>query len=663
MVRLSDPEPAPNGERVVWAARTFDAATNGSSSNLWLGSLDGAPPRRLTQAAARDGAPRWLSDGGTVLFLSNRGGSSQIWAIDPVAGEPWRVSDLPIDVDSFRVTPDGQAIVFSAEVFPDCADVACTATRQKEKDGNVVKARVYTELLFRHWDTWEDGRRSHLFVAPLQREGKRPTGLGPARDLMPGLDADVPTKPFGGAEDYALAPDGTEIAFAMRSAGAAAAWSTDLDLYVVPTYGSAPPRRLTTTNRAVDTAPAYSPDGRWLAWLAMARPGYEADRQRIVLLDRGASRPRTPADDAGRRILTEAWDRSVASLTWSPDGLALWVTAEETGRLKIFAVDAASGAPHVIVDRHHNTAVAAAGRGRLVFLQDSMTSPADLFTIGVDRTGLRRLTEVNRETLAGLRLEAPEEFWFTGAHGDRVHGWILPPTGFDPSRRYPVALLIHGGPQGAYMDQFHYRWNPQIYAGAGYATVAINFHGSTGYGQAFTDAIRGDWGGAPYQDLMLGLDHMLKARTWADGERVAALGASYGGYMVNWIAGQTDRFRCLVNHDGGFDEHASYYTTEELWFPEWEFRGTPWEKPELYDKFSPSRYVDRWKTPMLVIHGGRDYRVPEGEGFATFTALRRRGIPARLLHFPDENHWVLKPANALLWHKTVLDWLKEWLGD
>ena len=660
MIRLGDPQVSPDGERVVFTARSYSTDENRSVSNLWIVPAAGGQVVQLTRAEVHDHSPRWLSDGRALLFLSDRSGSSQIWALDPAGGEPYRISDLPLDVANLIVAPDGKGVAFTLEVYPDCDGIECTVDRIDEIAGSKATGRVYTDLLFRHWDTWEDGRRSHVFVAALERgETGRglPDGLGPPRDLMKGMDADSPTRPFGGTEEFAFSPDGAEITFTARlPLGSEAAWTTDVDLFRVPADGSARPVEITADRRGWDTQPAYAPDGHTLAYLSMERPGFEADRLRIVLRDLTAEPP-------AERIVANDWDRSAGSLSWTADARTLIVTAQETGRLKIFAVDVASGAVTMLIGEHHNTSVQIGPGGRLFFLQDSLTSPAELFAAAADGSDARPLTSVNGEHLAGLSLSEPEDFWFTGARKEKVHGWLLRPVAFKKSRRYPVAFMVHGGPQGAWTDRFHYRWNPQIYTAAGYMTLAINFHGSTGYGQAFTDSITGDWGGAPYEDLMKGLDHLLATEPSADGGRMCALGASYGGYMINWIAGHTDRFQCLINHDGVFDERASYYGTDELWFPEWEYKGTPWEKPELYDKWSPSRYVGNWKTPMLVIHGALDFRLPETEGFSAFTALRRRGIPAKLLYFPDENHWVLSPANGILWHETVLEWMEDWTGE
>ncbi len=667
VTRLSDPQPSPDGSQVAYAARDYSIERNGSTSRLWLIAADGGAPRPLTLGEVKDSSPRWATPN-LLLFLSSRGGSSQIWAIRTDGGEAWQVSDLPLDVANLAVAPGGTSVSFTLEVFPDCEDLDCTANRVKEQEASPVQARVYTELLYRHWDSWEDGRRSHLFVAPLVaasggKPGAAPGGgslrLGTPRDLMAGMDADSPTRPFGGGEEIAFSPDGRELIFAAKDLpGSEPSWRTDVDLFRVPADGTAAPRKVTTQNRAWDTMPAYSPDGKWLAYVAMERPGFEADRFQVVL------RPRDARGDLGPpQRITSGWDRSVGSLAWLPDSRGLVVTAQEHGRLRIFTVAVPGGGVKPLVSEHHNTSVAVGPKGRVFFLQDSLTSPADLFVIEARGGAARRLTSANAARLAGVEMGAVEDFWFQGARGEKVHGWLVKPPGFSAGRRYPLAFLIHGGPQGAWQDAFHYRWNPQIYAGAGYVAVAINFHGSTGYGQAFTDSITGDWGGAPFQDLMMGLDHILASQPAVDRNRMCALGASYGGYMINWVAGHTDRFRCLVNHDGLFDLSSMYHTTEELWFPEWEFGGTPWDKPELYERWNPAAYVKNWKTPMLVIHGALDYRVPETEAFATFTALRRRGVEARLLHFPDENHWVLKPANALKWHAEVLDWMARWTSN
>jgi len=643
MRRVSEPEVAPSGRHVAFVVRDTDLEANRGRQDLWIVGLDGTGLRRLTTHPDADTSPRFAPDGSTVYFLSRRDGSSQVWGIPVDGGEARRVTDLPLDVTSFALAPDGTRIAVSLDVFPDCAELACAVERTKEHAARKASGRLYDRLFVRHWDSWSDGRRSHVFVLPLA--GGTPV------DVMRGMDADSPTKPFGGAEDYTFTPDGRSIVFTARDAGREEAWSTDFDLWVAPIDGAAPPRCLTDPNPAWDGHPVFSPDGRTLAYLAMTRPGYEADRFRVVL--RGWP-------DGTPRVLTEAWDRSPDSLAWAPDGRTIFADAQNLGHKSLFAIDARTGQARTLVLEGTVSAYVPTG-SRVVYALDHLRSPAELHVIGADGSGMRRLTGLNDAQVAAARMGQPEPFTFPGWNGETVHAWVVKPVDFDPGRRYPVAFLIHGGPQGSFGNQFHYRWNPQAYAGAGYAAVMVDFHGSTGYGQAFTDAIREDWGGKPLEDLQKGLAAALARYPWLDGERVAALGASYGGYMVNWIAGAwPDRFRCLVSHDGNLDERMAYFDTEELWFPEWEHGGTPWEAPQGYAEHNPIDHVAQWRTPMLVVHGALDYRVVDTQGLSTFTALQRRGIPSQLLYFPDENHWVLKPHNSILWHETVLAWLDRW---
>jgi dipeptidyl aminopeptidase/acylaminoacyl peptidase len=656
MERVGEPKPSPDGKWIVFTVRSWDASANQVTTNLWLMAHDGSQLRALTSGKGQsDSSPVWAPDNRTVAFVSGRGGSRQIWTIAIDGGESQSLSSLPVDVDNLKWSPDGTRIAFSAEVYPG-SDLAETAKRNQAKTDNPVKATKFDRLFIRHWDTWADGRRSHLFVLPVKQDQatRRWNTAGEPTDLMKGVDADCPTKPFGGPEEFNWSPDGQEIAYTVQL-GSDIAWSTDLNIYLVKVSGG-PSQAITADNKATDVAPIYSPDGKTIAYRSMTRPGFESDRLRIKLYDRASGKSRT---------ITEDWDRSPGSIEWTPDGKSMLVTAGENARQKIFSVDVASGAARAIVGDHYNTGVAIvpsrSTMPNVVFCQDSLLGPAEIWSARVDGGEQKQLTHFNDKRIALAHMSRPEEFSFAGANGEKVQAWILKPVGFENGKKYPVAFVIHGGPQGAIEDHFHYRWNPQAFAGAGYAVIAVNFHGSTGFGQAFTDSISGDWGGKPFEDLMKGLDHALKTYGWLDADRVGALGASYGGWMINWINGHTNRFKCLVNHDGGFDEYANYFTTEELWFPEWEFKGVPWEKPELYEKFSPSRYVAKWQTPTLVIHGANDFRLVDAEGIATFTALQRRGIPSQFLYFPDENHWVLKAKNSIVWHDTILSWLEKWL--
>jgi dipeptidyl aminopeptidase/acylaminoacyl peptidase len=644
MDRISDPQVSPDGNWVAFTVRVTDVEANKGKNDIWLAAADGSNLRQLTVHDASDTGARWMPDGKSLVFLSTRGGSSQVWRIAVDGGEAVQLTKLAIDVDNVLPFPDGKRLLLTMETYPDAAkgkEVDETARRDAEKEKSKVKARVYESLLFRHWDTWEDGKRSHAFVWTIE---------GALVDLMAGFDGDCPTKPFGGLEEISISPDGKEVAFAAQRMTKEAAWSTDVNVYTVPADGSAEPKCATCDNLATDTQPAYSPDGRWLAYLAMKRPGYESDRMGIVLIDRASGK---------KRGLTEGWDRSPSEISWSNDSKTIWTSADNMGQKPIFSVELAGGPNRAMIPKGTNGSPRQAGE-RLVFAQDTLQSPLELWSVNRNGSDPRPVTKLNEAKVRAARMGEFEQFAFPGAKSDRVSGFVVKPAGFEEGKKYPVAFLIHGGPQGSFGNHFHYRWNPQAYAGAGYAAVMVDFHGSTGYGQAFTDAINGDWGGAPYEDLMKGLDFALEHYPFLDKDRVAALGASFGGYMINWIAGQTDRFKCLVSHDGNLDERMAYFDTEELWFPEWEHGGTPWEKPEGFAKHNPIDFVKNWKTPMLVVHGANDYRVVDTQGLSVFTALQRKGVPSKLLYFPDENHWVLKPQNSILWHETVLAWLDRW---
>lgn len=648
MDRISETQVSPDGKWAVFTLRKTDLEANRGRTDLWLVGVDGAGLRQLTSHPGSDFSPAWSRDGKSIWFLSTRSGSAQVWRIAIDGGEAEQKTNLPFDTGTFQLSPDNALLAVTMEVFPECESIDCTQKRDKEIASRKASGRIYDKLFIRHWDTWKDGKRSHLFVLPAAG--------GEAIDLMKGMDADCPSKPFGGSEEYTFTPDSKGLVFTARVAGREEAWSTNFDLYFVPVDGSAKPKNLTESNPAWDTAPVFSPDGKTLAYLAMKRPGYEADRFRIVL----KSWPASTSSAGAERVLTEAWDRSPGGITWATDNKTIYTIAGNLGQHSLFAIDAASGNVRTVVEKGSVRSVGLAGN-RLLFGMDHHRSPVELYSVAPNGSDVRAVTRINAGALAKVRMGESEQFTFKGWNDETVYAYVVKPADFDPGKKYPVAFLIHGGPQGSFGNDFHYRWNPQTYAGAGYAAVMVDFHGSTGYGQAFCDAIRGDWGGKPLEDLQKGLAAALAKYPWLDGERVAALGASYGGYMINWIAGNwSDRFKCLVNHDGNLDERLAYYDTEELWFPEWDHMGKPWENPENYEKHNPVNYVQNWKTPMLVVHGGRDFRVVETQGISTFTALQRRGIPSKFLYFPDENHWVLKPQNSILWHETVLGWLNQW---
>ncbi len=651
MDRISDPQVSPDGKWIVFVLRKTDLEENIGRTDLWLVGVDGSGLRRLTSNQEKDFNPRWMPDGRSVCFISTRSGSAQIWKIQIDGGEAEKVTDEPLDVGNLVVSPDGKHIAFTMEVFLDTAAPAETKQKLDEIEAKKSSGRIYKRIFIRHWDTWKDGRRSHLFVKPTAG-GQAVNLMGPDLTGHRGMDADTPSKPFGGPEEITFTPDGKGLIFTARDVGRQEPWSTDFDLYWVPIDKSKPPKCLTEKNKAWDSLPVFSPHGKTVAYLAMARPGYESDRFRIVLM----SWPK-----GTKRILTENWDRSPSSFCWSADGKKIYATASNIGQKSLFAIDIKTAKVRTIVKAGSASSPAIAGK-KIVYGLNSLSSPLELFSVSPDGSSIRRITNINSEKIASARMGQYEQFSFKGWNNETVYCYVVKPVDFDSRKKYPVAFLIHGGPQGSFGNVFHYRWNPQAYAGAGYAVVMVDFHGSTGYGQAFTDSIRGDWGGKPLEDLKKGLAAVLKRYPWMDGDRVGALGASFGGYMINWIAGNwPDRFRCMVNHDGNLDERMAYFDTEELWFPEWDHLGTPWENPQHYEKHNPVNYVKNWKTPMLIIHGAMDFRVVDTQGLATFNALQRLGIPSKLLYFPDENHWVLKPHNSILWHETVIGWLDRWL--
>ncbi len=645
--RMSDVAPSPDGKRVVFTERSTDMEANKGRTALWMLEVGkrGATPQRLTDGGVNAGSSEWSRDGRYLYFLSNRSGTNQVWRTVPGA-EPSQVTDLPLEVGSFRVSPTGDRLLVSVEVFLDCADLACTKRRLDTTAQAQASGVLYQQLFVRHWDTWSDGRRSQLYSIPLEASG---VAHGIPVNISGGI-GDVPNKPFGGREDYAFSPDGTRVAFSVR-ATSGEPWSTNFDLFLTPADGGALPRNLTADNEAWDAQPAFSPDGKQLAYLAQERPAFESDRFHLVLLD---------LQSGSKRPLTQNWDRSIAAFNWSPDGRTLFATTDHLGQRPLWAVDVGSGRASAITGAGEVEGFSV-GTTKVFYAANDLANPSDLYSVGFNGGKPQQLTHLNQALLAQRRLGEFEQFSFTGANNDNVFGYVVKPFNFKRDRKYPLAFLVHGGPQGSFANSWNYRWNAQTFAGAGYGVVMIDFHGSTGYGQAFTDSISGDWGGKPLEDLRQGLSAALRQYPWLDGDHACALGASYGGFMMNWIAGQwPDRFRCIVSHDGIFDNRTMYYSTEELWFPEHEYGGPEYDNREAYAKFNPIDHVDKWQTPTLVIHGQLDYRVPDAQGLAVFTALQRRGIASELLYFPNENHWVLKPADGIQWYDTVLAWLNRW---
>ena len=647
--RVSEPAVSPDERYLAFTMRETDLEADRGRTDLWLLDLRqaSAQPERITSHPENDSSAQWSRDGRHLYFLSSRSGSQQVWRLALGAGEAQQVSSLALDVGTFKLSPDNTQLAVTMDVFPDCKELACTVKRSKDKIDGKARGQIYDRIFIRHWDTWDDGTQTHLFVLALN-SGKT---SGEPRDLSGSLDADVPSKPFGDATEYAFSPDGKQMVFTARLKGKSEPWSTNYDLYSVNTSGGAA-NTLTADNAAWDTQPIFSDDGRWLAWRAMERPGFEADRFHIVLMDRKRG---------SKRALTKSWDSSVGNMAFAPGGKSLYALTDQLGQGALWSVDTQSGQPKLLVGKGHIDAIDA-GAKTVYFSSAGLNAPADLYAVAQNGGAARRLTQVNAVALADASMGTVEQFTFTGAQGDTVYAHIVGPANFDANKKYPIAFFVHGGPQSSFGNAWSYRWNPQTYAGAGYAFVAIDFHGSPGYGQAFTDSISGDWGGKPLEDLQKGLAATLAKYPWLDANRMCALGASYGGYMMNWIAGNWQTpFKCIVNHAGIFDNRFMGYSTEELWFDEWEHHGTPYDVPQNYEKHNPINRVKEWRVPMLFIAGQRDYRVPYSQSVAAFTAAQRRGIPSRLLVFPNENHWVLKPSNSLQWHAEVERWLKEYL--
>jgi dipeptidyl aminopeptidase/acylaminoacyl peptidase len=612
----------------------------------------GGEVRRLTRTGGRDNQPRFSPDGTWLAFTSSRSGESQIWLLPLGGGEPRQLTRLSTGASSPQWTPDGESIVFVSRVYPDCEDDDCNAKKLEEEENSKVKAKVINELFYTHWDHWRDDRRRHVFIVP--------TGGGEPVDLTP-YPYECPTIALGSGQDHdvAVSPDGAEVCVAVNTSDHPA-WDINNDLFLVSTDGGE--WRRITENPANDNHPVYSPDGRYIAYRAMTRPNFEADRYRLKLYDR----KNDESLDIGGALADEL-DRSVGSIAWAPDSKRLYVLCEDNGYNSIYRVEAKNGKVKKLTSEMTTASAAVSPDGKkLAFLRQSGDMPYELYVSSDGGDDARNISRVNDERLAGVEMNPLEAFYFEGAGGDRVQGWLLKPPGFDPDGKYPLVFLVHGGPQGAWEDEFHFRWNYQMFAAPGYVVVAINPRGSTGFGQEFTDQISGDWGGKVYDDLMLGLDYVLATYPFIDKDRMAAAGASYGGYMMNWFAGHTDRFDCLVNHDGVYNLESMYGSTEELWFPEWEMYGTPWSNPEMYAKWSPHRFAQKfgeYKTPILIVHSANDLRVPLAEGMQAFTAMQRQGVPSRFLYFPDENHFVTKPLNAQLWWKEVHEWIARWTGE
>ena len=641
MHRVAEAEISRDGKWVAYTVTTPDMDANRGAGNIWIVSTAGGAEMQLTRSG-HDSSPVWSPDGKTLAFLSLRSGDSQVYLLSMDGGEAHPLTKLSTGADIVKWSPDGKTIAFTSSVYPDCKDEECNSKRDAEKEKNKVKAHVAERLLYRHWTHWSEGKRSHLFVVPAD-------GSAAPRDLTLGADYDIPPDERSGPGDITFSPDSKELCFTAVT-DKMEAISTNADLFIVPVAGGETKR--ITTQQGFDGNPAYSPDGKYIAYHAQLTAGYEADRWRVMLYDQQSGK---------NESISDGFDRSANELAWSPDSKTIFFTAENETQKPVYAMAARAGAePRKIIADTFNTAISFSADGKtLVFERTNLAMPAEVFVSASDGSNVRQLSHQNDSILAALEMNPPETFWFEGAAATKVQAMLIQPPKFDATKKYPLLVLLHGGPQTMWSNAWGYRWNAQVFSAAGYVTLMINRRGSTGYGQKFTDEITNDWGGKAYVDVMNGVDYTLKKYSFVDGARMAAAGGSYGGYMADWIATHNGRFKAIVSHASVYDK-VSMYATEELWFEEHDMQGTPWSNPESYKKWAPVTYAGelvKYKTPTLVIAGEKDYRVPYTQSLEFFSALQRQGVPSKLVVFPDEGHWVLKPQNSQFWYKTFLDWL------
>jgi dipeptidyl aminopeptidase/acylaminoacyl peptidase len=645
--RVSDPQISPDGKSVAHVVTVVDKEANRTNSDIWLVPVTGGATTQLTNSPKHDRHPRWSPDGKSILFESNRNGSMQVYLINVSTGETRQLTTLSTEASGAVWSRDGKRIAFVSAVFPEFSDTPFAEAdllnkqKQEARDNSKVKAKIFTKLLFRHWDSWVDDKRQHLFVMNADGSG--------IRNVTPGDRDAVPTSStFSAGDEYDFSPDGKELAYTATPVPVnEEAWSTNHDVYTVNLETGE--RKQITTNPAADGFPRYSPDGKYIAYRAQSRPGFEADRWQLMLLERKTGTAKS---------ITPNFDTNVDNYVWAADSKRLYLEAEEKANHPLFTITL-DGKISKVFDSANNGSVNVSRDGKtIVFAHQRLTRPVEIYSAGSDGKNPKQLTTVNDDVFKHIEFEQPEYVWYEGDGGTKVQMWIIKPPFFDSKKKYPLVFWVHGGPQGAFGNGWSYRWNPMLWAAQGYVLALPNPRGSTGFGQQFTDEISKDWAGKVYVDLMKGLEYMENL-PYIDKTRMASAGASYGGYMMNWFQAHTDKFKTLITHCGVYNFYSMYGTTEEVWFDEWE-HGIPWETPD-FDKYSPHKYAAKFKTPNLIIHNELDFRVPIGEGLQLFTTLQRKGIPSKFLYFPDEGHWVLKPQNSELWHTTIFDWLDEYL--
>ncbi len=642
--RVSDPQISPDGRLVAFVASVINKEQNRSNSDIWIVSSEGGTPRQLTSSDKADDRPRWSPDGKTIAFRSTRDGSPQIYLIDITGGEAKKITSIPNGIANHIWLPDGKGFIFQSDVYPDCftgswiSDKDCNEKKSETLSKSKVKARIIDELMFKHWDRWIDEKRSHIFFSSI--DGKE------VRQLTNG-NFTVPPLALNGTEDVQISADGKEIAFSTNM-DKNNAWSTNNDIFTIPISGGEP-KRISISN-GTDVSPRFSPDGNFIAYRSQKTPTYEADLWRILVYNRKTGETRILTDES-------IFDNWVDEIIWSPDSRTIYFTAEVKGNVSVYSIDIKQNVKELLGGPywHENLRLSKDGKF-FTFTRREISYPNEVYRASFNGKNISKITDVNRKFLNEVNLVKGEEHWFDGAEG-KVQGWIVKPPDFDPTKKYPLLLIIHGGPQQMFGNSYRNDW--QAFPAAGYVVFYTNPEGSPGYGQKFVEAISKDWGGNCYISLMNATDYILSLG-YIDEHKMAAYGGSFGGYMVNWILGKTDRFAALISHAGVYNLEAMHGTTEELWFPEWELGGTPWENPTLYEKWSPNLLVKNFKTPTLITHGELDFRVPIQQGMELFTALQRQGIPSQFLWFPDEGHWILKPQNNELWYKTMIEWLDKW---
>lgn len=635
MNRVGNVVVSPNGEKVAFSVTQYSMEANSGQTDIYLMNIDGTDVQPILNSEKSESNPSFSPDGNKLSY--SFGG--QIWQCNLDGTDKKQITNLYTGASGIRWSNDGSKILFTSMVHPDCTTQQCNEEKDKAKENSKAEVEVFTELMYRHWNDWRGVKRSHLFMMDLTNKE--------TTDLTLNCIYDTPPVALGSANDYNFSPDGKEVAFTMNK-DKMIATSTNNDVFILNLDGNHKPIQI-STSKGNDNQPVYSPNGKYIAFRSMARAGFEADKQTLVLYNRETKEITN---------ISKQLDISFGQIIWAKDSKSIYYLAQNEIYNSIYNINIETKNNSLLIKEVDASNLNLAGN-KLIFKVQKSTLPFEVFTSNLDGSNLKQISFMNSDLLSDIEMSPLKTFWSDGAEGVKVQSIIVKPPFFDATKKYPMIFLIHGGPQGHWSDDFHYRWNPQMFASKGYVVVATNPRGSTGYGQKFTDEISKDWGGKVYTDLMNAYDYAISNYSFIDSDNTFAAGASYGGYMINWIEGHNDKFNALVCHDGVFNLASMYGTTEELWFPEWENGGTPWENPELYKKWSPSEYVENFKTPMLIVHGGMDFRVPEGQAFELFTALQKMNVESKFVYFPKETHFVLKPQNAKFWWHTIFNWYEE----